>query len=680
MFDKQWLIREGQQPYDFEAFLISKGISPSELESYLRPSCTELEDPSNPIHMDRAVERILVAADAGEQITVFGDYDVDGITATTILVHFLRYYLQAQVNFYIPDRFTEGYGISVSAIERLHEQGTSLIITVDNGVAALEAARKAAEFSMDMIVTDHHQCPEELPDCVALLNPHAPESGFIYQNLAGVGVAYTLIRALGECIGLEDEIFSYLPLVALGTVGDCMPLTKQNRLIVKQGLSMMSQNMWMGLHTLLRKSGFENLATTPISCSDLSFRIIPKLNAAGRLGNAERAVSLLLSSDETEANNIVDELIETNKKRQETEAQIFQEAMQGCNLLTKEEDSCVVACGKAWHHGVIGIVASRLVEQYGKPAFVFSGDGADEEQQCSLMKGSARSISGFHLYDALSSCKNLLEKFGGHEMAAGLTIRYENIPGMIQALNRYGKEVYAKSWCPSHIVADGILRPEQVTLSFAEELMQMKPFGEGNPQPIFIVSDLSVAKVQCVGKDSKHLRISFRGESSSGEPIYLDGVAFGQGFMEGRVRSCSHCSVLCKVDVNVWNGISRVSLQILDMHEFHISLEKKVQCLYNNAYTTFEQFVLKRDVMKAVYKAIVSLGARWTYYDLPKIWALLCKAGIPCSWYLLESAVSVFAEIGLIQKDAENSFTFMKVEGKLNLSASSLYRAIALED
>ncbi len=678
MFDKQWLIQEGQKPYDFEMLLSMRGISASEQETFLRPSWKDLEDPSNPVCMAQVVERILVAADTGEQITVFGDYDADGITATTILVHFLRFYLQAQVDFYIPDRFTEGYGISPAAIDKLKARGTSLIITVDNGVAAIQAAQRAQELAMDLIITDHHQCPEELPPCLAILNPHLPDSGFLYEDLAGVGVAYTLIRALGECIGLEDEVYAYLPIVALGTVGDCMPLTKQNRILVYYGLSMIKDGNWIGLQTLLQKSGFENPTEVPLSSVDLSFRIIPKLNAAGRLGNAEIAVTLLLSSSVGEAAQIAEALIETNRKRQETEEEIYREALEGGHLLSQPDDVCVIAYGKDWHQGVIGIVASRLVEQYDKPAFVFSGDEA--ARATGLMKGSARSVPGFHLYDALSSCKDVLEKYGGHEMAAGLTIREENIPAMIATLNRYGKEIYAKSWKPAHLVAESILLPEQVTVSFVEQIMQMEPFGEGNPQPIFIISGLSISKVQCVGKENKHLRVSFKAQKSSGEPIYLDGIAFGQGAMESRVRGCTACSVLCKINLNVWNGIRRVSLQILDIHDFHIALDKKAKCLYNNACTTFFGFVLTRDLMKAVYKAIVSLGARWTYYDLPKVRALLCKAGISCSWYLLDSAISIFTEIGMIQRDAENYCTFTKMEGKFNLSASSLYRAIASTD
>ena len=680
MFDKQWLVSEGQGTFDFETLLARRGISDLERESFLHPSCMDLEDPSNPASMAQAIERILVAADSGEQITVFGDYDADGITATAILVHFLRFYLQAQVDFYIPDRFTEGYGISASAIDKLKDRGTSLIITVDNGIAAIGAAKRAQELSIDMIITDHHQCPEELPTCLAILNPHLTGSGFVYKDLAGVGVAYMLVRGLGECIGLEDEVYMYLPIVALGTIGDCMPLTGQNRIMVSNGFSMLSQKAWIGLQTLLKKSGFEDVDNTCFSCVDLSFRIIPKLNAAGRLGNASIAVTLLLSSDQGEAERIADELIETNKKRQDTEAEIYREAIAGGHLLGKAEDVCVLAYGPDWHQGVIGIVASRLVEQYDKPAFVFSCVEDADVANTDLMKGSARSVPGFNLYDALTSCGDILEKFGGHEMAAGLTIRKENVPKLIEGLNQYGRDVYSKSWCPGHLVAEGMLRPEQVTVSFVEQLMQLEPFGEGNPQPSFIISGLSVAKVQCVGKENKHLRVSFKGQKSSGEPMYLDGIAFGQGGMEGRVRGCTSCSVLCKLELNVWNGIRRVSLQILDILDFDISLDKKVKCLYNNAYTTFGRFVLTRDVVKAVYKAIVSLGARWTYYDLPKIWALLCKAGIPCSWYLLESAISVFDEIGLIQKDREGHCTFKKVEGKLNLSASSLYRAIASDN
>ncbi len=679
MLDRQWLIKKDQGTYDFVNLLVSRGISEEMHAAYLNPTCGGLEAPSNPTCMPEAVERILEACDTGEQITVFGDYDADGITATTVLVHFLRYFLQGNVNYYIPDRFTEGYGISVQAVERLKEQGTSLLITVDNGISAHAAVARARELSMDIIITDHHQCPEQLPDCPVILNPHLPNGGFQYTDLAGVGVAYTLVRALGECIGIEEELYMYLPIVALGTVGDCMPLTGQNRIIVSEGLARIGEGVWMGLTALLQKSGYATETGKSLTAGDLGFRIIPKLNAAGRLGNAGRAVELLLTADPDKAESLSTELLEENEKRQETEAQIYQEAISKGHMLSKETDACVIAYGADWHHGVIGIVASRLVEQYGKPAIVLAKDDGEEAGVVRL-KGSARSIPGFDIYRALTGCAHLLEKFGGHEMAAGLTLREDQIPQFIEGLNGYARDVYAAKWTPSHIVADGILEPGQVTVPFIRELSRMEPFGEGNPQPVFILSNLSVSKATMVGKDGKHLRVTFKGQDTLGDAVYLDGIAFGMGHLVAVVKAFSSCSVLCTLEINQWNGLERPSLRIIDIQDFHISLEKRAQCLYNNAYTTFEGFTLNRDIMKAVYKAIVSFGAQWTKDDLQKLWAFLCRAGISCSWYRLLSAISVFKEIGLIVKTTENTYSFKKAPEKFSLSSSSLYRAIASQN
>ena len=680
MFDKQWLVRKDQEQYDRRKLLQARGIPEAQQASYLSPSLQDLEAPSTPVCMPEAVERILEACDAGEQITVFGDYDADGITATTILVHFLRYFLQGNVDYYIPDRFTEGYGISVQAVERLKEQGTSLIITVDNGISAHGAVARAKELSIDMVITDHHQCPEQLPDCPLLLNPHLPGSGFQYADLAGVGVAYMLVRALGECIGIEEELYMYLPVVALGTVGDCMPLTGQNRIIVREGLLRIGiADNWMGLTALLRKSGYEMESGKVLTATDLGYRIIPKLNAAGRLGNAARAVELLLTSDPACAETLSTELLAENQKRQETEAQIYQEAITKGHLLSSETDACVLAYGEDWHHGVIGIVASRLVEQYGKPAIVLAQDEQTETGERRL-KGSARSVPGFDLYQALTTCAAALDKFGGHEMAAGLTLRESQVPTLIAALNAYHCNVFAKKWTPPHIVAEGILQPDQVTVPFIREIAQMEPFGEGNEQPVFILTDLFVCKATMVGKDGKHLRVTFQGEDAQGNAIYLDGIAFGMGHQVATIKSFSRCSVLCTLEINQWNGIERPSLRILDLQDFHISLEKRAECLYNNAYTTFEGFTLNRDIMKAVYKAIVSFGARWTKDDLQKLWAFLCRAGIACSWYRLLTAISVFEEIGLVVKTEENTYSFKKASEKFSLSDSSLYRAIASQN
>ncbi len=680
MFDRQWLLhQESQSGVSVQTLLGQRGVSEDQAAAFLNPRLADLEDPFRPIGMEAAVERILTAADTGEPITVLGDYDADGITATAVLVHFLRTYLQANVHYYIPDRFAEGYGMSVEAVEQLAAQGATLLITVDNGISAAIPAQRAVDLGVDLIITDHHQCPPVLPHCLAILNPHLPESGFLFADLAGVGVAYTLVRALGACIGLDEQLYDYLPIVALGTIGDCVPLVGQNRILVHGGMTRMLHSSWMGLTALLEKTGIDVSNGQRLTANILAFRVIPKLNAVGRLGSAARAVELLLSEDSDGAMAMAQCLLDENQKRQETELAIYREIMQGHGLLSQESDAVVVAYGHDWHHGVIGLVASRLVEQYGKPAIVFAGDGTDE-RGISRLKGSARSVKGFHLYQAFSQCSTILEKFGGHEMAAGLTVLETNLPAMIASLNHYQETVYAQTWQPPHRIADAVLSPEHVTIPFIQSLRGLEPFGEENPEPVFIINDLKLSKVGAVGNEGQHLRFSFCGQNSQGQSVYLDGISFYTGALLPLMQTVGRCAVLCTLDINTWQGVSKPSLRILDLHDSHISLEKKSQCLYNNAYTTFEGFVLTRECLIAVYKAIVSMGAHWTVQDLAKLRTALQQAGIPCSWYLLQSAISVFTEIGLVARESDQVYALRKIEGKLQLSQSPLYRTIASEN
>ena len=461
----------------------------------------EFIDPFAIIDMEKAVTRIRRAIDSDERIAVYGDYDVDGITSTALLYSYLES-AGANVIYYIPDRETEGYGLHCGSIDRLHAQGVSLIVTVDNGISAVCEVAYATSLGIEVVITDHHQEGDELPDAVAVVNPHRKDAVCPFREYAGVGVAFKLVCALE---GDSDSVLeNYGDLAALGTVADVVSLTGENRRLVRFGLQQIENGGRLGLRMLIDYAG---VTGRKISSGTIAYILAPRLNAAGRMGSAERSVRLLLSEDREETSDLAQELIDANRERQTVEQGILRDVRR---LLENRPallyDRVLVIEGAGWHHGVVGIVASRVCEQYGKPCVVISYDG-------DTAKGSGRSVEGFSLYDAISSCADLLTAFGGHPMAAGISLPTERIGMFREAINAYAAQTFPRMPAPK-LAIDCQLPPSMLTLELCDASQLLEPFGEDNPAPVVAVMGLTVADVFGAG-GGKHQKITLtRGKST----------------------------------------------------------------------------------------------------------------------------------------------------------------------
>lgn len=582
------------------AALCARGIdTPERAQAFLETDPAKLYDPFALPDMRQAVQTVQQAIAQGEQIVVFGDYDVDGVTSTCVLTRMLRT-LGANVRHYIPDRLSEGYGLSVSAMDTLAAQGAKLIITVDSGVSAFEEIAHARALGVNVVVTDHHECREELPDANAVVNPKRLDSTYPFSELAGVGVTFKLVCALAGAERQQEMLETYGDLVALGTVADVMPLVGENRILVAAGLYHMAETRNLGLSMLLRESGQHGKKLT---ASTISFILAPRINAAGRLGHADMAAELFLTDDPHRAQTLAAALCEQNKQRQTTENEILLQALQ---KLRREydplEDQVIVLAGENWHHGVIGIVSSRICDRYSCPTVLI----ALEE---GIGKGSGRSVKGFNLYEALRDSADLLERFGGHELAAGLTIRQENIPAFKQNMMAWAKEhVDPKELMPLlHI--DCPIAPELITLEAIEGLDVLEPFGMGNPQPIFSMHDLLVEEITPISSD-RHVRLTL---SKDGIPYTAMLFGTGQGgcgFAQGNYVDAAFC-----LEVNEYRGHKSVQMVIKDIQlsTCEVLADQKLLNLYNRfmsdgALTAREARVLlpERPDLVAVWRHILS--------------------------------------------------------------------------
>ena len=454
----------------------------------------QLSDPFLMKDMDKAVERIRRAIDDFEKIAVYGDYDADGVTATSILFTYLEA-VGADVIYYIPQREGEGYGMNLHAVETLHQEGVTLIITVDNGIASVNEVERAAQLGIDVVVTDHHRPQERIPNAYAVVDAYQSDDHGPYKDLSGAGVALKLVMALED--GDADAVLEeYADLAALGTVADVVPVLGENRTIVKAGLSILTRGGRAGVDALMEQSGMGGKATTATS---LAFTVIPRINATGRMGAPERAVRLLTCETQEEAEPLSAEICEDNNHRREVEAQIAKEAMEKI-----EQDPAllysrvIVVDGKDWHHGVIGIVASRITERFGKPCMVISTDGQ-------MAKGSGRSVEGFSLFEAICACGDLMERYGGHPMAAGITLPAENVPLFRERINQYAAQVCREMPAPI-LRVDCRLNPSALTPEMHQSLQPMEPYGSGNPQPLFGLYGMELKQIIPVG-GGNHLRL-----------------------------------------------------------------------------------------------------------------------------------------------------------------------------
>ncbi|MGN1031259.1 MAG: single-stranded-DNA-specific exonuclease RecJ [Butyricicoccaceae bacterium] len=545
------------------AFVLSaRGLKqPEEAREFLRTDLDGLHDPMLLPDMPKAVELIEQSIRDGERIAVFGDYDVDGVTSTCTLIRYLRS-RGADCLYYIPDRLSEGYGLNEQAMHTLAERGVQLMITVDSGITAIEEIALARSLGMKVVVTDHHECKEILPDANAVVNPKRPDSQYPFSNLAGVGVAFKLICALEGPTRLLQTVNRYIDLVAVGTIADVMTLNGENRVIVAHGLEVLQHTQNVGLRMLMREAGVENRRMTS---GIVSFTLAPRINAAGRIDCASNAAELFLTDDVSRAQDIAALLCRQNRERQDAENEILQQAYE--TLKTEyhpDEDKMIVLWGEDWHHGVIGIVSSRITDRYGCPAILISLDGDKG-------KGSGRSVGSFNLFEALEHNSQYLEKFGGHALAAGLTVSREQLVPFKQAICDYAREHIREEDLISELKIDCEILPQWITMESVRSLSVLEPYGMGNPQPMFCIREMRVEEMIPISSD-KHLKIIL-----SKDGILFTAMLFGTGSNGCAAVVGSIVDAAFHLDINTFRGRNTVQLMLKDLRLSECEREKDRQ-------------------------------------------------------------------------------------------------------
>jgi len=556
---KQWIYKQSSSELVneiAEKYNVSK-LTASVLQNRILGICDCLDSDFNSlinkIHspfllndMEEAVVEIESAVYNGDKITVYGDYDADGITATAILYLYLES-IGADVDYYIPDRFDDGYGVNEKALEMLCDRGTKLIITVDTGISAYEQINYANELGMQVIVTDHHECPEKLPECCAVINPKRTDSTYPFKDIAGVGVAFKLVCALND--GAYDIVESFIDLVCIGTIADVMPLIDENRVFVLLGLNKLALSDNVGINALLDKVGFRN---KPINSSVVGFALAPRINACGRLYNATKAVDMLVTDNEDEANSVAQWLCDVNVKRQGLETQIYKEVVEIIEQNQLYRERVIVVANSGWHHGVIGIVASKVTEKYYRPTILLTVDG-------DIAKGSSRSIEGFDIYAGLNAVSDNLEKFGGHSLAAGLTLKTDKIVSFRNAINQYAAQVTKREDYIPKIYIDSIAEASWLNEADVMQLSILEPFGNGNSAPVFAFNNVVIENM-AVMSDNKHLRLKVNFDG-----ISLNAVGFGMGNYYNYLNIGEVIDICGNLGINEYNNNRSIQLILRDI-------------------------------------------------------------------------------------------------------------------
>lgn len=562
MLQKNWLLKEFDKNRVVEIskefnisplasiILYNRGIKESdEIQKFLNCDLENLHDPYLLKDMDKAVSRIKDALEKKEKITIYGDYDVDGITSIAILYKHLTS-MGFEVDYYIPDRIQEGYGVNREALDKIKENGTGVVITVDTGITAVEETEYAKSIGMDIIITDHHECKETIPEAFAAIDPKRKDCKYPFKNLAGVGVAFKLIQALDENSSVETLMSKYADLVCLGTVADISPLVDENRIIVTKGLEKFKNTENIGLKALLDVSITNNKA---ITTSSIGYIIAPRINASGRLGCASRSVEMFLTQDKDKAYELANNLCEENVIRQQTEQRMFAEALEYIEKNPQiKDDQVLVIPHENWHHGIVGIVSSKITEKFYRPSILFAIDG-DEA------KGSGRSVSGFNLFEALENSSEILEKFGGHELAAGLSIKTENIEKFRAAINSQKLDKIDEQSLIPTVSVDAVIKPSYITMDTVDEINRLQPFGVDNPLPVFAVRNIKIHKISTMS-EGKHLRMTLLKDNK-----FFDAVGFGMGEYFNHLKEGDFVEVAFGLDINDYKGFKNVQLILKDI-------------------------------------------------------------------------------------------------------------------
>ena len=664
--------------------------------SFISKDTEVIHDPFLLNDMKIGVQRILKAVENREKISIYGDYDVDGVTSVSILYMYLES-IGADVNYYIPSRKGEGYGVSEGAVRKLHQEGTKLIVTVDTGVTANAEVEIASELGIDVVITDHHECRVDLPKALAVINPKRQDSTYPFSSLAGVGVVFKLLCAI-EFVNSGDEMIDcvrriaakYADLTAIGTIADVMPVKDENRLIVSLGLKLIEQTQNVGLRALVelcRSNETRSRAKTKkkISSSFVGYTIAPRINAAGRISDASIAVDLFLSKDEKYASEQALLLCEINKDRQLEENKIAEDAYAYIDEHGYKENGVIILDSDVWHHGIIGIVASRISEKYSLPAILISFEG---DENCGngedIGKGSGRSVNGLNLVDALTHCSDLLERFGGHELAAGLTIKRKNIDALRERMNEYAKKCFEENAPENLMDIDCIIEPEQANLKIASEISLLEPYGVSNPSPIFAMEGMTIEDIVPIGMN-KHLRLTLSKDGKS-----FTAMLFCVSPQEFPYEIYDEVDVAFALEINEFMNVKNVQFNIKDIRTSEkVSREqeeeeaKYIAVKEGKSPLSANDIIPQRSDFALVY-SFLSKEAREgkeRYSYLKLLQALNRKySGVTANYIKLKLIIKIFREMNVISIEEIDDYCFsFKIifsKSKANLEKSSILKRI----
>lgn len=526
-------------------------VDKREVEMFLNPTRNDFHNPYLMPDMEQAVARLETAIKENEKMIIYGDYDVDGVTSITVLKKFLKDRGMTNVGYYIPKRLDEGYGLNKDAIEKISKEGYKLIITVDCGITAMEEIAYAYSLGMEVIVTDHHEPLDEIPKAVAVIDCKRKDSEYPFKGLAGVGVVFKLTQAISQRLGLEEkEYLKYLDIVCVGTISDIVPLVDENRVISKLGLKLIAQTRCLGLKSLLDVNVGKN---SVINANTVSFGIAPRINACGRIGYEQEAVKLFMTENWIEARETTEKLNQYNRTRQEIEKNIFEEAKEIIEKNSMQNNNTIVIGKEGWHHGVIGIVASKITEIYFKPTILIGFEDG-------IGKGSGRSVPGFDLHEALHSLGGYLEKYGGHEMAVGVTAKQEKFQEFAERLEEKAKEAHTEQIVPI-ISIDKEITPKELTIEMAESLLELEPYGTSNKTPIFLIKGLKIDSIRTL-VEGKNLKLTLQDGTN-----IINCIGFNLGSYADEFLLGDKVDIIGNVEINVFNNIKNIQINMKDMRK-----------------------------------------------------------------------------------------------------------------
>ena len=528
--------------------LVNKNLTEKEdIDLFMNPTRKDFHDPFLMPDMEIIVDRILKAIEGKEKIMIYGDYDADGITSITVLKSFLEE-RGLEVSSYIPNRLDEGYGLNKEAIKKIYDDGYRLVITVDCGISGIDEVDYANSLGIETLITDHHEPADTLPNAMAVVDAKRKDNKYPFNQLAGVGVVFKLIQAISMKLNLDEKQFlKYLDIVCIGTISDIVPLVDENRVIAKLGLKLIAQTRNIGLKALLEVIGFTNIDSTAVS-----FGLAPRINACGRMGDEQVALELFLSKDFAEAKKLALKLNEYNLERQTIEKKIFDEATEKIEK-NEKDNTCIVVGSEGWHHGIIGIVASKVTEMYFKPSILICFEGEDG-------KGSGRSIPGFDLHEALMKCSKNLEKFGGHSMAVGITLKKEKFEKFKEEFEEYAKSLEIDKIVPV-INVDSELSLKNVDIDSVKSLKLLEPYGEANKMPLFMFKNLKINSIRSLS-DGKHLRLTLKDDN-----YMINAIGFNMGELTGEYLIDDKVDIVGNLDINSFNGMESIQIILKDMRK-----------------------------------------------------------------------------------------------------------------